>query len=97
MTQSALYPGIVTHHRFRPVDHALRYRIFMLLLDMSEVGSVPRLLGVDRPGLLSFWQKDHGDGSNAGLRAATFESKLWLSCAAAFFRVVVVVVSLDCC
>jgi DUF1365 family protein len=69
MTQSALYPGIVTHHRFRPVDHALRYRIFMLLLDMSEVGSVPRLLGVDRPGLLSFWQKDHGDGSNAGLRA----------------------------
>lgn len=66
---SALYHGIVTHRRFRPVEHALRYRIFMLLLDLDEAGKLPRLLGVDRPGLMSFYQKDHGDGSKSGLRA----------------------------
>ncbi len=71
MTQSALYHGIVTHRRFRPVAHALRYRIFMLLLDLDDAARLPRLLGVDRPGLLSFWQKDHGDGSATGLRAMT--------------------------
>jgi DUF1365 family protein len=69
MTQSALYHGIVTHRRFRPVAHALRYRIFMLLLDLDDAARLPRLLGVDRPGLLSFWQRDHGDGSATGLRA----------------------------
>ena len=69
MTQPALYHGIVTHHRFRPVAHALRYRIFMLLLDLDETGGLPGLLGIDRAGLLSFWQKDHGDGSPNGLRA----------------------------
>ena len=68
MMQSALYHGIVTHHRFRPVAHALRYRIFMLLLDLDEAAPLPRLLGIDRRGLLSFWQKDHGDGSSNGLR-----------------------------
>jgi hypothetical protein len=69
MTVSALYHGIVTHRRFRPVTHALRYRIFMLLLDLDETVGVPSLLGIDRTGLLSFRQRDHGDGSNNGLRA----------------------------
>jgi len=65
----AIYHGIVTHQRFRPVPHALRYRIFMLLLDLDAAEKPPRLLGIDRAGLLSFHQKDHGDGTPAGLRA----------------------------
>jgi DUF1365 family protein len=69
MTASALYHGIVTHRRFRPVTHALRYRIFMLLLDLDETANLPRLLGIDRAGLLSFYQRDHGDGTAGGLRA----------------------------
>jgi DUF1365 family protein len=67
---AALYHGIVTHRRLRPVGHALRYRIFMLLLDLdpAPVG-LPSLFGMDRGGLLSFHQRDHGDGTRDGLRA----------------------------
>ncbi len=71
MTHSALYHGTVTHHRIRPVAHALRYRIFLLLLDLDEAASLGRRLrwfGFDRPGFASFWQKDHGAGTAAGLR-----------------------------
>lgn len=71
MIHSALYHGTVTHHRTRPVAHALRYRIFLLLLDLDEAAALGRrlrLFGVDRPGLASFWQKDHGAGNAAGLR-----------------------------
>jgi DUF1365 family protein len=53
------------------VVHALRYRIFLLLLDLDEAAALGRRLrwfGFDRPGLASFWQKDHGAGSVAGLR-----------------------------
>jgi DUF1365 family protein len=69
MTEAALYHGIVTHQRNRPVAHALRYRIFMLLLDLDAKTPAPALLGIDRPGLMSFRQQDHGDGSRTGLRA----------------------------
>jgi DUF1365 family protein len=72
MTASALYTGLVTHRRTRPVPHALRYRVFMLLLDLDEAPTLSRasrLFRTDRPGLLSFRQKDHGDGTPRGLRS----------------------------
>jgi len=68
---SALYHGWVTHHRSRPVTHALRYRIFMLLLDLDEAPALARDLrgfGFDSAGVLSFRQRDHGDGTAGGLR-----------------------------
>jgi DUF1365 family protein len=68
MTSAALYHGIVAHRRMRPVAHALRYRIFMVSLDLDAPGRLPRLFGLDRPGLLSFHQRDHGDGVRGGLR-----------------------------
>jgi DUF1365 family protein len=33
---SAIYEGWVTHRRYRPVEHAFRYRIFLPLLDLDE-------------------------------------------------------------
>jgi DUF1365 family protein len=72
MTASALYTGVVTHRRFRPREHALRYRIFMLLLDLDEIDSlIARLwaLSAGRFGLLSFDPRDHGDGSATPLTA----------------------------
>ena len=33
--RSGLYPGLVTHARFKPRAHALRYRIFMLLISVA--------------------------------------------------------------
>ncbi len=76
MTQAALasglYAGVVGHVRLRPRRHALRYRIFMLLLDLDELdrlGAGLKLFKVNRTGLLSFFERDHADGSAGGLKA----------------------------
>jgi DUF1365 family protein len=37
---SAIYEGIVQHHRTWPRDHAFRYRLFMMSLDLSELDEV---------------------------------------------------------
>lgn len=63
---SGVYSGLVGHSRMRPRRHSLRYRIFMLLLDLDELESLDRervLFGHNRPALLSFHDRDHGDGS----------------------------------
>ena len=48
---SGLYPGIVTHTRVKPRRHRLRYRIFMLLIDLDEaaaLGGRLKLFGAER-------------------------------------------------
>ena len=42
MLASGLYPGVVTHTRLKPRRHALRYDIFMLLLDLDELEMLDR-------------------------------------------------------
>lgn len=37
---SAVYEGVVTHHRHAPHDHAFRYRMAQLYLDLDEVDRV---------------------------------------------------------
>jgi DUF1365 family protein len=64
---SALYAGVVAHVRKRPRAHRLRYRIFMLLLDVDEIddlGGRLRLFARNRFALLSFHDRDHGDGGS---------------------------------
>ena len=71
MTASALYTGEVEHLRLRPSRHALRYRLFNLLLDLDELPQLSRrlrLFGFDRAGVVSFHQRDHGAGAATGLR-----------------------------
>lgn len=62
--RSALYRGEVAHARLRPKRHRLGYKVFCLLLDLDELealaGRFP-LLGIERSGLFSFRQADHGD------------------------------------
>lgn len=68
---SALYVGEVRHNRVRPRRHALRYRVFMLLLDLDQVDGVLgrlKLLARGRFGLTSFNAADHGDRSGRPLR-----------------------------
>ncbi|WP_101758978.1 DUF1365 domain-containing protein [Oceanicoccus sp. KOV_DT_Chl] len=38
--KSAIYTGWVRHRRYHPKRHELRYRLFMLLLDLSELDQV---------------------------------------------------------
>jgi DUF1365 family protein len=67
---SGLYAGVVTHARVRPRAHRLRYRVFMLLIDLDEAPRLGlRLLGHNRFNLLSFNESAHGDGSGRPLKA----------------------------
>ncbi|MCR5874476.1 DUF1365 family protein [Phenylobacterium sp. J426] len=69
---SGLYPGVVTHARTRPRAHRLRYRVFMLLLDLDEVDALDRglrLFSAGRPNLIGFEPRRHGDGSDRPLKA----------------------------
>lgn len=70
--RSGLYPGLVTHRRFKPREHRLRYRIFMLLVDLDEAQDLSRrlrLFGVDRAAPFALHTRDHGDGSARPLKA----------------------------
>ncbi|HTO27933.1 MAG TPA: DUF1365 domain-containing protein, partial [Devosia sp.] len=63
MIASGIYTGMVVHKRLRPRRHRLSYRVFSLLLDLDELPALSlRWLAVNRPGLLSFREADHGDG-----------------------------------
>lgn len=72
MTQaSALYRGEVMHRRLRPKAHRLNYRVFWLLLDLAEIDGLERRLRLfsrNRFNLISFHDRDHGDGSGTALR-----------------------------
>ena len=72
MLRSGLYPGVVTHTRLKPRRHALRYRIFMLLLDLDELEALDRglkLFSLKRFNLTGFNPRRHGDGSATPLKA----------------------------
>lgn len=72
MFRSGLYPGVVSHARLKPRRHALRYRIFMLLLDLDELPALDRrlrLFSLKRFNLTGFDPRRHGDGSATPLKA----------------------------
>ncbi|WP_309645760.1 DUF1365 family protein, partial [Phenylobacterium sp.] len=69
---SGLYPGVVTHTRLKPRVHRLRYRIFMLLLDLDEVDALDgtlKLFAHNRFALTGFHEADHLDGSGVSLKS----------------------------
>jgi len=69
--RSSLYVGAVMHRRVRPRPHRLRYRVFWMLLDLDEIGDLPRWLWMfshNRFNAASFYDTDHGDGSRRPLR-----------------------------
>lgn len=70
-TASGLYTGVVTHRRTRPRVHALKYRVFMLLIDLDEAAGLTqrlRWLASGRFGLMSLRLADYGDQSATPLR-----------------------------
>nr|WP_221247711.1 DUF1365 family protein [Brevundimonas basaltis] len=67
-----MYAGGVVHQRLRPRRHRLQRRVFWLLLDLSEIDALHqrlRLFSHNRRNLFSFFDRDHGDGSERPLRA----------------------------
>lgn len=62
---SALYEGQVTHQRFHPKPHGLRYRLFQMLFDLDELPALSSRLkwfSLNRFNLFAFHEADHGDG-----------------------------------
>ncbi|HEY4124309.1 MAG TPA: DUF1365 domain-containing protein [Rhizomicrobium sp.] len=62
---NAIYNGFVTHTRTSPARHAFRYRVFSLLLDLDELDAFSqrsRLFAHNSRGIVSFHDRDHGDG-----------------------------------
>jgi uncharacterized protein len=69
---SGLYAGVVSHARLKPRPHSLRYRVFMLLLDLDELTALDRalrLFGHNRFSLIGFHEADHMPGRGQGLKA----------------------------
>ena len=65
---SCIYNGEVTHTRFKPVKHFLKYKTFSLLLDLDEINHLDKTIEIfshNKFNIFSFYDKDHGnrDGS----------------------------------
>jgi uncharacterized protein len=62
MSESAVYEGVVRHHRSKPIVHAFEYRVFLLYLDLAELPDVlalAPLASATRPALAWFRRADH--------------------------------------
>ena len=59
------------HARFRPVRHRFRYRVASFLFDIDELADLDRrfrLFAWNRPGIVSFHDRDHGARDGTDLR-----------------------------
>ena len=69
---ASLYVGDVMHARLKPFAHRFRYRVMSLLIDLDQLGDADRqsaLFAVNRSGLYSFHERDHGLRDGSSLRA----------------------------
>jgi uncharacterized protein len=73
--RSAIYTGTVTHVRWKPFVHRLRFGLFSLLLDLDEIDQLARIpfFSRNRFNLISFHDRDFGprDGSDLRVWLAT--------------------------
>jgi len=61
---SCIYNGAVIHKRFKPKIHFFKYRVFSLLIDLSELEKLDKTINFfsyNKFNLISFFDKDHGD------------------------------------
>ena len=61
---SCIYNGIVTHTRYKPVKHHLKYKTFSLFLDLDEIEKLEKtnlIFSLNKFNIFSFYNKDHGE------------------------------------
>jgi len=74
---SCIYNGIITHHRFKPIKHSLKYKTFSLLLDLDEVESLTKKISIfslNKFNIFSFYNKDHGARDGSSLKQWVLEN-----------------------
>jgi uncharacterized protein len=63
--RSAVYEGIIIHHRRRPIDHGFQYRVAMPLVDLDEIAelcSIHPLWSNGRSNVVSYRRSDYLGG-----------------------------------
>ncbi len=68
---SCIYNGLVTHTRFKPVKHHLKYKTFSLFLDLDEIEKLDKsnpIFSYNKFNIFSFYNKDHGDRDGKSLK-----------------------------
>jgi DUF1365 family protein len=71
VTASGIYTGTVMHRRVRPKQHKLAYNVASFLIDLDELPALDRevrFFSYNRPGVFSFYDRDHGPGTGEALR-----------------------------
>lgn len=67
-----VYEGAVTHRRYKPKTHFLRYRVFSMLFDLDLLDLADKRLTLfsrNTFNLFSFYDRDHGNGKPSDLAA----------------------------
>ena len=69
INSSSIYTGQVIHKRFKPKEHFFKYKVFSLLIDLSEIHLLEKelkLFSYNKFNILSFYDIDHGprDGTS---------------------------------
>ena len=70
MINSAIYNGQVIHKRFKPKVHYFKYKVFSLLIDLSELETLDKkvnFFSYNKFNLISFYENDHGDRDGLSL------------------------------
>ena len=61
---SCIYNGFVSHTRFKPISHTLRYNTFSLFIDLDEIKVLTEnnpIFSFNKFNIFSFYNIDHGD------------------------------------
>ena len=68
---SCIYNGLVTHNRFKPVKHELKYKTFSLFIDLDELELLDTKISIfsfNKFNVFSFYNKDHGARDGRSLK-----------------------------
>ena len=69
---SYIYTGSVIHKRFKPKIHSFNYKVFSLLIDLSEIDAMDeeiKIFSYNKFNIISFFNKDHGPRDGSSLKS----------------------------
>ena len=75
--KSFIYTGTVIHKRFKPKVHSFNYKVFSLLIDLSELDLLDKnlkLFSYNKFNIVSFYSEDHGPRDGSSIRNWVLEN-----------------------
>ena len=79
---SSIYIGNVIHKRFKPKIHSFNYKVFSLLIDLSELELLDKklkLFSYNKFNIISFFDIDHGPRDGTSIKEWVYKNlkKKW--------------------